>query len=141
MGRHALIVDDEEHTLLALSLVLKKVGWKVTTFSDGESALDRVLELNASPNPFDLIVIDIEMPDMNGVEFIEIIERLGLSIPIVVISGYDARGLLAKRLRYGRIWFMEKPFEPDDFVSKIESVIEQVDDFPKRKTMSRTIQE
>ncbi|MCP4605565.1 MAG: response regulator [Proteobacteria bacterium] len=125
--RHILVTDDEEHTLLALSLVLRKAGFRVTTFSDGTEALDKVLELTAAAEPIDLLVVDIEMPGMTGLEVIEKIERLNLVLPIVVISGYEARGLLAERLRLGGVWFLEKPFEPEAFICRVNDAINQTD--------------
>ena len=126
--RHILVADDEEHTLLALSLVLKKAGFKVTTFNDGAEALDRILELSAAAESIDLLIIDVEMPGMTGVEVIEKIERLNLALPVIVISGYEARGILTERSRFGGVWFLEKPFEPKEFVCKVNDIINQVDD-------------
>jgi len=127
MRRHILVADDEEQTLLALTLVLNKAGFEVTTFNDGAEALDRVLDLTAAGEPIDLLVIDIDMPGMTGVEVIEAIERLKLVLPTIVISGYEARGLLAERLKLGCVWFLEKPFEPEEIIGKVHDVIKQAD--------------
>ena len=125
MSKHVLVTDDEAHTLLALSLILKKVGFKVTTVGNGEEALDKVLEMASDSDPIDLLVIDLEMPGMNGIEVIEVIERLGLALPIIVISGYEARGLLAEKVGLGGVWFLEKPFEPEEFAQCVRNAIHQ----------------
>ena len=127
MRRQILVADDEEHTLLALALVLNRAGFEVTTFSNGTDALDRVLELKAARKQIDLLVIDIDMPGMTGVEVIEEIECLKMVLPIIVISGYEARGLLAERLRLGFVWFLEKPFEPEEIIGKVHDVLKQAD--------------
>ncbi len=127
MRRHILVADDEEHTLLALTLVLNRAGFEITSFSNGKEALDRVLELTATGESIDLLVIDIDMPGMTGLEVIEAIERLKLVLPTIVISGYEARGLLAERLKLGCVWFLEKPFEPEEIIGKVHDVIKQAD--------------
>jgi CheY-like chemotaxis protein len=123
--KHVLVTDDEEHTLVALSLVLQKAGFKVTTVSNGEEALDKVLELTSGGDPIDLMVLDLEMPGMTGIEVIEKIERLNLDLPIIVISGYEARGLLAESVGLSGIWFLEKPFEPEEFGQCVNNAIRQ----------------
>lgn len=121
---NVIVADDETHTLLALTLLLERNGFRVTSFEDGARALEKVLEQTATGEPVDLLVIDIEMPGVTGIEVLEAIEKLGLRLPVLAISGSEARGPLAARSRQGGVWFLEKPFGPEEFLSSVSGVID-----------------
>ncbi|MBC8203477.1 MAG: response regulator [Planctomycetes bacterium] len=86
MAHRILVVDDETHILQVLSLKLRNSGFKVSTAVDGEDALRQAIE-----NPPDLVITDIQMPYMNGIELCNALlnNKTTSSIPVVVIT---ARG-------------------------------------------------
>tara|TARA_B100000959_G_C14990129_1_gene627499 strand:- start:632 stop:1039 length:408 start_codon:yes stop_codon:yes gene_type:complete len=81
-----LIVDDEAHILQVLSLKLRNCGYSITTAVDGEDALHQVKE-----NPPDLVITDVQMPYMNGLEFALALSNSSetANIPVIVLT---ARG-------------------------------------------------
>ena len=78
-----LLVDDNNHGLIARKAVLEELGYKICTARNGEEAL----ELH-SARPFDLIVTDYKMPKMNGVEFIQKVRKSGSTVPVIMLSGF-----------------------------------------------------
>ena len=120
--KHVLLADDEAHTRLTLALILKRAGFEVTTVADGMDALNKTIENMKSSNPFDLLVIDIQMPSLSGLELLKEIEKLKLKFPILLISGYrngDITGALASG---GPVVYAEKPFNPNEFLKYVTKV-------------------
>ena len=88
-GFHILIVDDNEMGLLARKQVLRELGHRVTVVSSAREAMRRF-----TSEPFDLVVTDYKMPDMDGIEIIRQARAHNPAIPIVLISGFtNALGL------------------------------------------------
>ncbi|MGA3025252.1 MAG: response regulator [Bryobacteraceae bacterium] len=88
-GFHILIVDDNEMGLLARKQVLWELGHRVTVVSSAQEAIRRFIS-----EPFDLVVTDYKMPDMDGIEIIRRARSHNPDIPIVLISGFtNALGL------------------------------------------------
>lgn len=113
-----LVVDDEADVRDIASGVLARAGHTVDVASDGSEAVGLV---RANPEGFDLILIDLTMPRMGGVEAIAEIRALGCNVPILVMSGYD-RDETASRLDGHEVaGFVSKPFTPDTLRSAIRN--------------------
>src|SRR5215472_1276568 len=80
---HILLVDDNNHGLIARKAVLEELGYKICTAKTGEEAL----ELYAS-RKFDLVVTDYKMPKMNGIELIQKIRKSDSNARIIMLSGF-----------------------------------------------------
>ncbi len=120
MAHRILVVDDETHILQVLSLKLRNSGFEVSTAVDGEDALRQALE-----NPPDLIITDIQMPYMNGIELCNaLIENPATQqIPVVVIT---ARGhtLAASDTDIGNVRdVISKPFSPRGVAELATSIL------------------
>jgi CheY-like chemotaxis protein/nitrogen-specific signal transduction histidine kinase len=116
-----LIIDDEEDLTSMLSFRLKNRGFNIFTASDG----DKGIEL-AKKNKPDLILLDLMMPDMDGYE---VSKRLKSSsdtkhIPILIFSALGNKNTQESMQKLGAEGFIEKPFEPEDLVKKIDNVLE-----------------
>ncbi|HEY4364039.1 MAG TPA: response regulator [Bryobacteraceae bacterium] len=84
-----LLVDDNAHGLKARKTVLEELGYKISTASCGDDALE-----SFGKQKFDLVVTDYKMPRMNGIELIVQLRKKSPALPIILISGYvDALGL------------------------------------------------
>jgi two-component system, OmpR family, response regulator CpxR len=80
---HILLIDDNEHGLIARRTVLEDAGYVVTTASSGRQGLARFCE-----QPFDLVVTDYRMPDMAGLKVVRKIREHTPRVPVVILSGY-----------------------------------------------------
>lgn len=124
-NKHILVADDEKHTRLVLSLILRKAGFRVTTVCDGLEALNKVVQLARDSDPFDLLVIDVQMPGMTGTELVDELMKQRALFPILLISGYSDKDMVAGLLKDGRIGYLEKPFEPDELLRHVALLIER----------------
>lgn len=114
-GGRVLIVDDDPSILRMLRLVFVADGYQVTTATNGREALDAVEA--SSPRA---IVLDLEMPVMDGREFFRELRAKGNSTPVLILSAYGAD--LARRELKAEA-FVSKPFEPDYLVQEVEKLL------------------
>ena len=119
-----LLVDDEANFRFSASVALRKVGYEVVEAEDGEEALSRIQELRCTGERIDLILTDLRMPFLCGLELLEGMRQLGIDIPVIAMTGYCDNSLRADLKKKGCIEFMEKPFEPDDLVNRVRRMME-----------------
>lgn len=110
-----LIVDDDAALNRMVSLTLRGDGYAVETAADGREALERVED--AEP---DAIVLDIEMPVMDGREFYRRLRQGGHHTPVIVVSAVGAR---RNQRELGADAYLEKPYAPDQLVNEIRRVV------------------
>jgi len=115
-----LVVDDEKRMLRVLRLGLGTAGYQVTTASDGDEALEKLLEF-----PFDLVVTDVKMANMSGVELIYEIERLGMKIPVVVMTAFADVETAVKVFKHGAYDFIQKPFTLEELEHTIRQTLKR----------------
>lgn len=85
-NEHLIIVDDEATIINLARRMLKKLGYKVTAFTDSQQALDAVL---ARPDEFDLLLSDYMMPGLSGLALARQITEAGIELPVIIFSGYS----------------------------------------------------
>jgi DNA-binding NtrC family response regulator len=115
-ARRILVVDDEPRTREALALYLQGMGYQVETSGDAPSGLDIVRR------GVDLVISDIRMPEMDGIEFLQEIRTLRPGLPVILITGYpgpeaswDARQLEATA-------FLCKPFRLETLATHVRII-------------------
>lgn len=116
-----LICEDEEIMLTALEFRLRKHGFEVILAENGKVALKKLKE-----DPPDLIVADIMMPFVNGLDLIEFIRKdLRNAIPIIIISALEHEDVVLQAFRSGATDFITKPFKPDELVLRIKRIFQE----------------
>ncbi len=116
-----LIADDEPIILIACKMMLEQFGFTVHTAVNGREAVDLVQDQNIQ---FCAAVLDISMPEMDGIEAMKKIRKLRPSLPIVLISGYSEEDLpLADDLENKPDAFIAKPVQLSDLREKIEELV------------------
>ncbi len=113
---HVLLVEDEKNTQLSLSLILRRAGFKVTTLDDGLQAFHTIVQSTDPSPPIDVLVIDIQLPGMTGLELLEALEKRKIELPTLIISGYRYREGMEEYKNRENFSYLEKPFSPDDFL-------------------------
>lgn len=105
----ALIIDDGVDTLKVVSLMLKKEGFETITAEDGIDALEKTL----THQDLSLMLIDLQMPNMNGFEFIETLQsqQAFLDVPIIIITAFTNPKLLKKGQSLGISGWLTKPIQ------------------------------
>lgn len=118
-----LLVDDESHFCFAAGLALRQSGMDVYSAGNGQEALEMLISSREGQNPFDMIITDIVMPVMDGIELIDNMKRQDLNIPTLVITGFlDIEYREALQIR-GINRTLEKPFLPRQLIEAVEGVI------------------
>ncbi len=120
MKKKILVVEDNEQNLYLATFLLKQSGYEVVTALNGLEAIDKTL----TEKP-DLILMDIQLPEMNGYEATKRIKSIAdiNRIPIVAVTSHAMAGDKEKALAIGCVGYIEKPFDPDTFVSEIEKYL------------------
>ncbi len=112
--KRILIIDDDSSTTESISSYLLEEGYEVTTAANGIEGLEMVKKFDP-----DLIITDIRMPKLNGVELYFVLKGMKFNKPIIFISSYDFKDTESSSLRITA--FIEKPiniFELDDFIKQ-----------------------
>ncbi len=127
VNKHIMIVEDEEQTRFTLSIILKKAGYKVTTAADGLTAFTKINNAKNSPAPIDFLLTDIQLPYMTGLELINKLNNANMSLPTLVITGYGDKKIVIELMRTGCREYIDKPFEPDKLLNRVESVFAKIE--------------
>lgn len=120
--RSVLVVDDEPMALGLAKQVLSEANLQVTTASSGFECIELCRE---RPNAFDLVVLDLTMPDMNGEETFARLRALYPDLSIVISTGFIAQEKLDQMLASGLTGFIRKPLPPDEYVGHIRAILEK----------------
>jgi DNA-binding NarL/FixJ family response regulator len=113
-----LLVDDEEALLQTLARAARSRGYEIDTAPDGGQAWERL-----GAGRFDLVVTDLVMPGMGGLELMERIGAAGLATRMVVITGFATLDAAVECLRKGATDFLVKPFPVEEFLGSLERAL------------------
>jgi len=113
-----LIVDDVPENITIVESILEAAGYETTTAQDGVTALEFVNEKN-----FDLILLDIMMPNMSGIEVCQHLKRnpLTYSIPVIFLTANSDRDTLIKAYEVGGSDYLKKPFFKEELIARVSS--------------------
>ncbi|MGD9118194.1 MAG: response regulator transcription factor [Dehalococcoidia bacterium] len=122
-----LVVDDEERIVHFLTTKLKASGYEVLSAGDGVKGLEQV----QAQEP-DLIVLDLIMPRMNGLEMLKQLRSFS-TVPVIILTAKGADADRIKGLQLGADDYLPKPFNPDELVARIEAIRRRLQPAPKAK--------
>lgn len=114
VGKKIIVADDNDHNRLVASIILQNYGTEIIEANDGEEAIKAYNESNA-----DLILMDIQMPVMNGYEATKVIREQGVSIPIIAVTANAIKGESEKCITAGMNDYIAKPFKEEEFLKTI----------------------
>ncbi len=116
-----LVLDDEPIVGKRLKPALEKDGYVVEVFEDGRSALARLQE-----KEFDIVVTDVRMDEVDGIQVLEAVQRMSTRIKVIIITGYATVELAREALAKGAFDFIAKPFKPLDLRAVIEKAAREL---------------
>ncbi|MGH1363591.1 MAG: sigma-54-dependent transcriptional regulator [Calditrichia bacterium] len=119
IGR-VMVVDDEENIREVLSNYLESLGYEVVTATDGQNALD-----NFEAGSFDLIVSDLLMPAIDGLELLKQIREKDKDVIFLMITGYPSIETAVEAIKKGAYDYITKPFHMEDVKLRIERSFEK----------------
>jgi len=118
------VIDDEPDVRTVIRLTLEKAGYYVVEASDGEHAI-QVLNEGEHPMVVDVIITDIRMPRINGLEAIAYFQREYPSVPLIVLTGFPDLGMAVKLLNQGITDYLVKPLEREKLMSAVTGTLAQ----------------
>lgn len=119
-GKSVLIVDDEKNILLTLSQSLEVLQLETDTATNGEEALAKL-----KGKEFGLILLDIRMPGMDGMEVLRQVREIRPDIRIIMISAYGTIELAVEAMKLGAVDFIQKPFSPEEVRALVSRVLDR----------------
>ncbi len=119
MADRILVVDDEKILRESISFILEKEGYTVAVASDGGEAYQKLLD-----DTFDLIITDLEMPQMKGIELLDKAMHLSPQTYLIVITAYGSIETAISALRKGASDYILKPIDFDDLILKIRRLLD-----------------
>jgi DNA-binding NtrC family response regulator len=122
------IVDPQVNVRRLIKNILTRRGHNIYTFATSEEALDSIKK---GDRPV-LMFLDLKMPKMNGFDFIEKLEELGCSFPIVVVTELDKPDIIRKAFIMGVCDFITKPFAPQELTEAFENCVRAEEGLQKR---------
>ncbi len=117
---HILIVDDEASMREMLAIMLQREGYAVATAEDGARGLALIKD-----NRFDLIISDIQMPHLTGIELLREINRLNLELLVLMITAYSSTEEAVEAMKLGAYDYITKPFKNDEIRLVIRNALER----------------
>jgi DNA-binding NtrC family response regulator len=129
MSMKILVVDDERIVLDSCRRVLEADGFKVLLVPSTDKALEAM-----KTEGFDLLLVDVKMPERDGIYLMREVKEKWPDIPIIVMSGYDTAETIAEAAKVGAATFIAKPFTPDELLKTVRQVIEKEESHGKNES-------
>ncbi|NLN59583.1 MAG: sigma-54-dependent Fis family transcriptional regulator [Deltaproteobacteria bacterium] len=117
-GRRILIVDDDPSMRLALSETLESCGYEVESADNGSEALKKF-----QGRPFEVVVTDMRMPRMGGMEVLKGVKKISPRTPVILITAYGTVSTAVEAMKEGASEFIMKPFSLDDLQGVVKNVL------------------
>ena len=116
------LVDDDEAVRHSASFMLRHAGFAVKTYVDGVAFLE-----SAQQAALGCILLDVQMPHMDGLEVQKRLNDIGVSLPVIVLTGHGDVEVAVKAMKAGAVDFVEKPYEKQTLVDALKRAFERLD--------------
>ena len=120
MAPKILLVDDEERFRTTLAKMLKAQGLEVTALGSGREALAEL-----EKQPYDVMVLDMRMPEMDGIAALTEIKKIAPQTEVIILTGHESMDAAVEAMRLGGYDYLLKPCPVEDLLAKIESAYER----------------
>ncbi len=135
-GETILIIDDSNELRALLESILNDSGYTTLSASTAQESL----ALLSARQP-DAILIDLELPDMNGIKVLQELNRQGMTIPMIMMTAYGSEGTAARALKLGARDYLIKPFTMEEILSSIEQALADRRIYRERDQLKATLKE
>jgi DNA-binding NtrC family response regulator len=115
-----MVIDDDQVIRKGLKRILEQAGYEVEDFASGHLAIEELQRQS-----FDLVITDLKMPGMSGLDVLKAINVLQPEVPIVLITGYATVETAVEAMKHGAVDFIPKPFTPKDLLEKVVLALEK----------------
>jgi two-component system, OmpR family, alkaline phosphatase synthesis response regulator PhoP len=128
MAKTVLVVDDEQSILTLLQYNLQQAGFHVITATDGESGMNIAIK-----EPPDFIILDLMLPNMDGIEVCKQLRQRNIMTPILMLTAKDDEFDKVLGLELGADDYMTKPFSPREVVARVKAILRRTNLHPIEK--------
>jgi len=132
---HILIIDDENSLRQTMARILQRAGYEVTAAANGKEGLALVSE-----HPFDLLYLDIRMPDMSGLELLKIIHTKLPDLPIILFTAQPDLNSAVEALRRGATDYLLKPLKPQTVIDRTQAILADKQKERRKREIQRHIE-
>ncbi len=120
---HILMIEDNESVCEMMEMFFEKENWQVTFIHDGQEGLETYLK---APETYDLIILDIMLPSMDGIQICREIRKEDKEVPVIMLTAKDSESDEVIGLEIGADDYVTKPFSPLTLVARIKSTARRV---------------
>ena len=113
-----LVVDDDPIVLASCRRVLETKGFDVVTAASVAAAIVETVSQG-----FGLVIVDLKMPERDGLQLVQKVQAWGKQVPVIVMSGYPTSETVLSSLSSGAFAFLPKPFTPDELIAVLQVVV------------------
>ena len=133
-----LVIDDEPAIREGVRRILESDSFQVETFASGYAALERIKQ-----QTFDLVITDLKMPGISGMEVMEAIKEIQPDLPVIFITGYSSVDSAVEVMKLGAVDYIAKPFTTEGILNTVKCALEQrvgvLDNLCLRKELGKDI--
>jgi DNA-binding NtrC family response regulator len=115
-----LIVDDEERFRITLKKLLTANGLETNAVGSGKEAIEELKQ-----QPYDVILLDVKMPEMNGIEALAELKKINRGVEVIMLTGHASVDVAVEIMKLGGYEYLLKPCPLDELLAKIESAYER----------------
>lgn len=130
-----LVIDDEQIVCQSCLKVLSEEGYHVETLQSSRVALERIKE-----EYFDLAIVDLKMPGIDGMELLRLIKEIRPELVVIMITGYSTVESAVEAMKLGAADYLPKPFTPDELTIRVEKVLENRNLVQENKYLRKELQ-
>ncbi len=123
MSKYIMIIDDSPTIRISVEMALKPLGIPVKQAENGQNALDIITEIKAKGEEIALCISDINMPVLNGIEFITEFRKSDKFTPVVVLTTEAEKDTIQKGKEAGASGWIIKPFQAEDLVNVVKRFV------------------
>lgn len=134
MEKRILVVDDEPSILTLVKFNLEKSGFHVTTASDGRKAVEVCTQ-----ESFDLIVLDIMLPELDGIEVLKELRKNQIDTPVILLTAKDEELDKIIGLELGADDYMTKPFSPRELTARVKAILRRSANIESNKNQEQNL--
>ena len=121
---HILLAEDNHDMRKLLTMSLRKNGYEVTEFANGVNMLERYFSVDSVQKEaaFDLVISDVRMPGLSGIEVLEVMSNLKRFPPVILITAFGDEETHKQAYLLGAVAMFDKPFNIDELIAKVQEI-------------------
>lgn len=131
-----VIIDDDQAVCSSLASVLETYGYEARSFASARAAIEHLPD-----NPCDCVLLDVRMPDIDGLTALKLIQSAGTFPPVIMITGHADVPMAVQAMKLGAADFIEKPVDDEELVRSIRAAIERSKRDAEEVSLAKAVRE